>query len=182
MSVINASQDKRRHRRVPVKLNGRLMLTTRQEAPCRAIDMSPGGISLETDVRVRRGERVIAYIDEIGRIEGLVARSTRGGFAMTITATSRKRDKFAETLTFQANREALDIEMRAEPRSVLPPPVSEFVLADGSAFVARMTNVSVSGGAAISKAPLTVGMRAWIDGRQCEILRSSELEFAFRFV
>ncbi|WP_442864916.1 PilZ domain-containing protein [Bosea sp. NBC_00550] len=85
------------------------MLTPRQEATCRAVDMSPGGLSLETAVQVRPGERIVAYIDEIGRIEGLVARTTRTGFAMTINATGRKRDKLAAILTFQANREDLDI-------------------------------------------------------------------------
>lgn len=77
MRPSDRSPDKRRHGRVPVSLAGRLMLTTRQEATCRAVDMSPGGLSLETSVQVRPGERIVAYIDEVGRIEGLVARTTR---------------------------------------------------------------------------------------------------------
>lgn len=101
-------QDKRHYRRVPLNLAGRLMLPTREEVPCRAVDMSPGGLSLEAAVRVRRGERIVAYIDEIGRVEGLAVRSTLTGFAMSITATCRKREKLAAALTFKANREDID--------------------------------------------------------------------------
>jgi hypothetical protein len=41
------------------------------------------------------GERVIAYVDHLGRLEGKIARLFQNGFAMTISATARKRDKLA---------------------------------------------------------------------------------------
>lgn len=159
------------------------MLTTRREVACRAIDMSPGGLSLEASVSVRRGERIIAYIDEIGRVEGTVARITRDGFAMTVTATAHKREKLAATLTFQASRDAFEIEdQRAAPRIVPRNAATEIVLADGTTYVARLVEQSVSGGAAISKAPISAGMKVWIGGRHCLVLRSSNLEHAFRYV
>lgn len=182
MSYIQ-QKERRRHRRVPINLGGRLMLTTRREVACRAVDMSPGGLSLEAAVNVRRGERIIAYIDEIGRVEGTVARITRDGFAMTVTATSHKREKLAATLTFQASREELEIEdMRSAPRVAPQNRATEIVFADGTTYVARLVDESVSGGAAISKAPISVGMKVWIGGRCCLVLRSGNLEHAFRYI
>lgn len=47
----------------------------------------------------RVGERVIAYIDNIGRVEGTIARVFTSGFAMIIAATERGRDRVARKLT-----------------------------------------------------------------------------------
>ena len=38
------------------------------------------------------GEKVIAYIDHLGRIEGVITAQIDGGFVMDISASSRKRD------------------------------------------------------------------------------------------
>src|ERR1700683_2737265 len=98
------SQDRRRHQRVKVNLLGRSMLADRREFPCQVVNMSPGGMALVTPVPGEPGERVIAYVDHLGRLEGHIARGLPNGFAMTISGTPRKRDKLAAQLTWIANR------------------------------------------------------------------------------
>src|SRR5258705_6095814 len=90
--ILPLSEERRRHQRVRVNLLGRYMLADRREFPCQVINMSPGGIALIAPVSGQPGERVIAYIDHLGRLEGIVARQFLNGFAMTISATPRKRD------------------------------------------------------------------------------------------
>ena len=74
--------------------------------------MSPGGVSVMAPVFGRVGERVVAYLEQLGRIEGTIVRSNDSGFAMAINATPRKRDKFAlsslglPTGTFSIRRRA----------------------------------------------------------------------------
>jgi|SRR5262249_19129609 len=94
----------RRFQRVRLKLTGRYTLADRQEYPCQVQDMSPGSIALIGPVSGKIGEHVIAYIEHIGRLEGSIARVLKNGFAMTIMATPRKRDKLAAQLTWLANR------------------------------------------------------------------------------
>ena len=53
------------------------------------------------------GERVVAYFDHIGGIEGVVVRVFDGGFAFSIAATKHKREKLAAQLTWLANRSEL---------------------------------------------------------------------------
>ena len=89
------NQDRRRHQRVKVNLLGRYMLPDRREFPCQVVNMSPGGMALIAPVSGSPGERIIAYVDHLGRLEGQIARLFRNGFAMTISATARKRDKLA---------------------------------------------------------------------------------------
>src|SRR6202158_3180104 len=77
------AEERRRHQRVKVNLLGRYMLADRREFPCQVINMSPGGIAMVAPVCGNPGERVIAYVDHLGRLEGKIARLLDTGFAMT---------------------------------------------------------------------------------------------------
>ena len=101
------SEERRRYPRVRVNLLGRYMLTDRQEYPCQVTNMSQGGMTLVAPVIGQINERVIAYVDHVGRLEGVVTRQLENGFAMSIAATPRKRDKLAAQLTWLANRDLL---------------------------------------------------------------------------
>src|SRR5215469_10646840 len=108
-SVLPATEERRRFQRVKVHLLGRYMLPDRREFPCQIINMSPGGLALLAPGIGNVGDRVIAYLDHIGRVEGKITRIIDNGFAMTIAATARKRDKLAAQLTWLANRDILDL-------------------------------------------------------------------------
>ena len=140
--------DRRRHQRVRGSVLGRYMLASRQEYPCQSVDMSPGGLSLVTPVRGLVGERIVIYLEHLGRIEGQVVRHTELGLALSITATIRKREKLAAQLTWLANRQSLGLaEDRRHERIV---PRSSAVLVQGTAsgeVTGRLIDVSLSGAA-----------------------------------
>lgn len=125
---------------------GRYMLADRHEYPCQTVDMSPGGVRLVCAVPGEIGERVVLYLEHVGRIEGTVARLTSGGFAVRLSATPRKRDKIASQLTWLANRETLGLpEGRTHER--LTPTQTGVVLRleSGREVAARIIDVSMSG-------------------------------------
>src|SRR5256884_3513852 len=93
LDVLPLNEEKRRFQRVRVNLLGRYMLADRREFPCQVVDMSPGDIAVEAPVTGGPGQRVGAYIDHLGRIEGTITRVSPTGFAMSISATPRKRAK-----------------------------------------------------------------------------------------
>src|SRR5471030_892172 len=99
----------RRYQRVKVDLLGRYMLEDRREFPCQVVDMSPGGMAVIAPQCGKLGERLVAYIDHVGRLEGMIARIYPSGFSMSISASQRKRDKLAAQLTWLANRSILDL-------------------------------------------------------------------------
>src|SRR5215467_11855968 len=107
LDTLPQSDERRRFQRVRVNLLGRYMLADRREYPCQVQDMSPGGMALVAPVAGKAGERVVAYIDHLGRLEGTIVRVVPNGFAMTISATARKREKLAAQLTWLANRHLL---------------------------------------------------------------------------
>ncbi|WP_264051443.1 PilZ domain-containing protein [Methylobacterium flocculans] len=138
--------DLRRHQRVKVSLLGRYMLADRREFPCQTVDMSPGGVRLTCAALGEIEERVVLYLEHIGRIEGTIARLLPGGFAVRLSATLRKRDKIASQLTWLANRDSLGLpEGRTHER--LTPHVTGVVLRleSGREVAARIIDISMSG-------------------------------------
>lgn len=142
------SADRRLHQRVKVNLLGRCMLEDRREFTCQVIDMSVGGAALVIPAVAQIGERVVAYIDHIGRVEGRVARLFDGGFGMTMQMSQRKRDKLAAQLTWLANRHILNLpEDRRHDRFVPRNPFTRLILPDGTELMCRVLDVSPSGAA-----------------------------------
>src|ERR1700689_1432541 len=130
--ILPWSQERRRFQRVKVNLLGRYMLGDRREFPCQVVNMSPGGMALIAPVAGQPGERVIAYVDHVGRLEGVIARQFENGFAMTIAATARKRDKLAAQLTWLANRGILGLpEARRHGRNPPRNPIAPLILPNG---------------------------------------------------
>lgn len=138
--------DLRRHQRVKVALLGRYMLADRREYPCQTVDMSPGGVRLTCAALGELDERVVLYLESIGRIEGTIARFSTGGMAVRLIATQRKRDKIASQLTWIANREALGLPEGRNHERLTPSHAAVLLkLESGREFPARIIDVSMSG-------------------------------------
>src|SRR6202140_2392004 len=151
--ALSRSEERRRHQRVKVALLGRYMLADRREFPCQVVNMSPGGIAIVAPVIGNPGERVIAYVDHLGRLEGKIARTLDNGFAMTIEATLRKRDKLAAQLTWLANRHILNLpEDRRHGRFTPRNTLARLILPNGTNVTCRVIDLSASG-AAVAIAP-----------------------------
>jgi hypothetical protein len=61
--------ERRRHERAKITLSGRYMLTDRHEYNCWTIDVSASGIAVLGPIKGTIGERIVAYFDQIGRVE-----------------------------------------------------------------------------------------------------------------
>lgn len=124
------------------------MLEDRREYPCQTQNLSPGSMALTSAIIGKVGERVVAYIDHVGRLEGQIVRVYTGGFAMSINATLRKRDKLAAKLTWLANRHELNLPEDRRHDRVTPKIATATVsLPDGREFRVRIIDVSLSGAA-----------------------------------
>jgi c-di-GMP-binding flagellar brake protein YcgR len=174
--------DRRRHQRVRVSLLGRYMLSDRCEYPCQVIDMSPGGMAMIAPTVGNVGERVIAYIDHVGRLEGTIARHFHNGFAMTVSATPRKRDKLAAQLTWLANRHILNLpEDRRHGRVAPRNPIAKLILPDGQEVRVRLIDISNSGAAVATALRPAVGSPVVIGRVPSRVVRHLEEGFAVEF-
>jgi hypothetical protein len=176
------NDERRRHQRVRVDLLGRYMLPDRREFPCQVINMSPGGMAVIAPVGGQPGDRVIAYVDHLGRIEGRVARTLENGFAMTISATPSKRDKLAAQLTWLANRHLLaSPEDRRHGRVAPRNPLSRLVMPNGVNVSCRIIDVSQSGAGVATDQRPPIGALVMLGKVQGRVVRHLEEGFAVEF-
>ena len=176
------AQERRRHQRVKVNLLGRYMLADRREYPCQVVNMSPGGMELIAPVTGNDGERVIAYVDHLGRLEGKIARQLQNGFAMTISATARKRDKLAAQLTWIANRNILNLpEDRRHGRFVPTNPAARLILPSGVNVGIRIIDISLSGAGVATDHRPEVGSLVTLGNIPGRVVRHLEDGFAIEF-
>jgi hypothetical protein len=140
--------DRRRYQRVKLNLLGRCMFNDRRECPCQLVEISPGDAVFVSPFCGEKHEKVIAYIDNIGRLEGVILERIENGFVMTISASPRKRDRLADTLTWLANRHVLSLaEDRRHLRRTPKRTDATVVLADGATHSVRVIDMSLSGAA-----------------------------------
>lgn len=181
-SLRSLSAERRRFQRVKVNLLGRYMLADRREFPCQVVNMSPGGMAVIAPVNGAAGERIIAYVDHLGRLEGHIARVFQNGFAMTISATSRKRDKLAAQLTWLANRQILSLpEDRRHGRIVPRNPIGRLIMPNGLNVSCRIIDVSQSGAGIASDQRPPIGALVTLGKVQGRVVRHLEDGFAVEF-
>lgn len=182
LPVLPLADERRRFQRVRVNLLGRYMLQDRREYPCQVVSMSPGGMALIAPASGNEGERVVSYIDHVGRLEGAITRIYQNGFAMTISATARKRDKLAAQLTWLANRHILNLpEDRRHGRFVPSKPVARVVMPNGVNITCRIIDVSLSGAALASDVRPSTGSLITVGNIPSRVVRHLEEGFAVEF-
>lgn len=134
--------------RVTVSVQGRFMRADHSEHDCVVDTMSPFDAAFSCSTRPEVGERIVAYLDYIGRIEGSVTHAGLRSFTMALNATDRKRDKLSAQLTWLANKHELGLpEDRRHERLAPSNPATEIRLDDGRRYPCRIIDLSVSGAA-----------------------------------
>jgi len=174
--------ERRNFQRVRVKIYGRFMLEDRTEHPCQVMDMSPGNVAFRCERLGAPGEKVIAYIDHIGRVEGVITRTLPDGFAMTVIASDRKKDKLAAQLTWLANKHELDLpEDRRHERVAPRNPVSTLQLSDGRQYNCRIIDLSLSGAAIEIDVKPALGVQVILGTMRGQVVRHFEDGVAIEF-
>src|ERR1700750_394761 len=140
------AQAERRHDyRVEVRLLVRFMRSDRKEFDCESSDASPNGIAFAAEAGVQPGERIVAYLNQIGRVEGRVTQIFAKGFAIQMNVPPAKRNKLATQLALLANRQALGLpEERRHDRIAPRDRYTILKLANGREYTATLIDLSTS--------------------------------------
>ncbi|WP_374548046.1 PilZ domain-containing protein [Rhodoblastus sp.] len=175
-------QERRRHARVKLALLGRYMLEDRREFPCQTIDVSAGGLALTAPVVGALGERVVAYFDALGRIEGIIVRHYEHGFAMTATLTAAKRDKLVNQLMWLVNRKTLGLPEDRRHERITPKEVNTTIrLADKTLIPAKIVDISISGAAVTCAKQAPMGAMVQVGRRRARVVRTFDQGMALEF-
>lgn len=174
--------DRRRHKRVALTLLGRFMRANKLEYPCKLVDVSVGGAAIMSPVDVDEGERIVAYFDQIGGLEGTVARFFEGGFAMTLSATRHKREKLAARLMWIINADEISsIEDRRHER-MAPADGNSNLQIEGVSVGCRVLDVSISGASVGTDLRPPIGQELVLGKLRSRVVRHHAKGFGVQFV
>lgn len=138
-------QERRRFRRMPIAVAGRMLDTLGREHDCRTADISPGDVRIIAPVLPDVGERVVLYLEGFGRVSGAVVRRGDDGAAVVFDFSAHKREKLAEQLTLAINK---DLEIGADPAKPIigkTPSYARIELDDGQSFQGEILDFSLTG-------------------------------------
>jgi hypothetical protein len=177
--------DRRRHKRIAVELLGRFMRENKQDHPCKLIDISAGGAAIKpmSAIVLAAGERVVAFFDHIGGIEGTMVREFDGGFAFKLIATQHKREKLAAMLTWLANRSELDgTDERRHERIVPNSGRQQLQLAEGILLECEVLDISISGASIGTPARPVLGTEVMLGKLRARVVRHHAQGFGVQFI
>lgn len=184
---VDAVDEHRLHRRFRLLLSGRFMRENKDEHACRVNDISVGGVSLKVEgivaSEIRPGEKIIAYIDKLGGLEGQVVRVTPEGFSISINATQHKREKLASQLTFLVNEQDLKaVESRRDERFAIGNRSANLTVTDGVYVPCIILDVSYSGASIACTARPEIGSEVWIGRLRGRVVRHHEEGIGIQFM
>lgn len=175
--------DRRKYRRVQWAVRVRGLTGVGEEFTCTTVDVCAGGLRINLARPLSQGENLVLYIDDIGRVEGVVARVLNEiGYAIEFTAPPRKRDKIADQLTWLINKDRLGLsdEREGERRPGGGQVVA--IYGKGVSIACAVADVSVFGVALKTSGPRPmIGDRVRVSERAGTCVRYIEGGFAVDF-
>ncbi len=174
--------DRRREKRYAVTLLGRFMRETKHEYPCKLVDISVEGASMMSPVEISVDERIIAYFDHIGGLEGRVARTFDGGFAISLIATPHKREKLAGQIDRLVNKGQQSVDDRRHDRISVTNKITQLKLAEGFVTDCRVLDVSLSGASVETDARPPISSEVMLGRMRSKVMRHHAKGIALQFL
>jgi hypothetical protein len=148
------------------------MLADGKEFPCQIVDVSPVGVAIRGPLPGDLGERVVAYVEALGRIEGVIVRRSADGFALDLRVPSHKVHKLAARIGWLVRREAEGLpERRRYERYDQDQERTTLQLSDGREFAAALIDVSTNSAALEVDVTPPVGAAVTVGKRRAHVSR-----------
>jgi len=175
----SAGRDRRRHRRLELKLSVRFLLDDGSEHTGVVSNISVGGMAINADARPAEGSNIIAYVQELGRLEGVVSRVDDMGFAVRLTLSALRRDKLEERLGSSGERPR-GAEARRHERETTSG-VVHITRADGRELPCRVIDLSLGGVSVETAEWPPLGEEIMVGKMRGRVVRHHEMGVAIEF-
>lgn len=162
--------DKRRSRRIILPLKVRYISTDKEEHRGRVLNISSQGALIRALPGVHHGDRVLLYIDKLGRFSGEALRIERDGFAVKFNLKKERKQRLADKLIWLLNGGENEFNRRRAQRIRQNKPAIA-VLQDASNRPCTILDISMTGASlAITPKP-PIGDRITVGRMTAEVVR-----------
>ena len=184
------ANDFMKRRAVDVSTAGRYSLASRydttgkrREFACRTRRISPFQMLVAAPVCGPKGERVIAYFGEFGKLDGFISDVVDGGFLVDLAGTKAQREKLSNKLVWmekRANDPSVE-DVREQQRIIPENPHTTLLFGDATVFTCFVIDISPSGVAISADADPEIGTRLAVGRTVGTVVRKFGEGFAVKF-
>ncbi len=164
----------------PTVLFGRFMLPDTSEHACQVSNLTPDGAVFLTESVAAPGTPIVAYINDIGRVEALAGEPVDGGFKVAFQLKGTRRDRIVERLKSLDSKEA-SAAQRRHSRFAPRDTKSHITLPDGRAYPCEVIDISLSGAAVKVDVMPALGTYLFLGKMRGRVVRYHESGIAIEF-
>jgi len=167
----------------PTIMFGRFMLPDLSEHPCQVSELTPDGAVFITTTVPEKDAQIVAYLDEIGRVEGLGGEVVPGGFRIVFSHTGQRRERFASRLSGRsAKNTTAGTDLRRHSRHAPSDGQSYITLPDGRVYPCEVIDISLSGAAVKVDVMPSLGTYLMLGKMRGRIVRYVDSGIAIEFL
>lgn len=162
---------------------GRFMLPDMSEYPCQVSELTVDGAIFTANMVPEKDSQIVAYIDEIGRVEGISGEPVAGGFRVAFTHQGQRKERFASRLAGRATKNTTaGTDLRRHARFLPNENQSHITLPDGRVYACEIIDISLSGAAVKVDVMPSLGTHLMLGKMRGRIVRYVEQGIAIEFL
>ncbi len=182
---MNATAEKQDVAENPVNarvLYGRYMLPDMSEHPCQVTNLSTTGATFLTSEIPPIGLSIVAYLEELGRIEAVTDKAVPGGFRISFSLKGSRLEKLESRIKWLGERPDSGEESRRNARFEPRESQSQLTLPDGRVYNCEVVDISVSGAGVTVDVLPSLGTYVMLGRMRGRVVRYLENGVAIEFV
>jgi hypothetical protein len=161
---------------------GRFMLPDMSEHACQVLDLTLEGATFITSDVPPLGLAIVAYLEDLGRVEVISGNPIPGGFQIKYAATGSRLERLQQRITYLMERADGAPDQRRHPRFEPKDKHSSITMPDGRSYNCEVLDISVSGAGIKTDVMPALGTYLMIGKMKGRVVRYLENGFAIEFI
>lgn len=162
---------------------GRFMLPDMSEHACQVADLTTTGASFLTQDVPEKGLAIVAYLEEVGRVEAISGLPINGGFSVFFSLTGSRLERLQQRIQWLQQRQTGEQpDGRRHARYEPTEKTSQISLPDGRVYPCEVLDISLSGAAVKTEVMPSVGTYLMLGKMRGRVVRYLEHGVAIEFV
>ena len=161
---------------------GRFMLPDMSEHACQVLDLTLEGATFITSDVPPFGLAIVAYLEDLGRVEVISGNPVPGGFQIKYAATGARLERLQQRITYLMERADGAPDQRRHPRFEPKDKHSSITMPDGRSYSCEVLDISVSGAGIKTDVMPALGTYLMVGKMKGRVVRYLENGFAIEFI
>jgi hypothetical protein len=161
---------------------GRFMLPDMSEHACQVTEITPQGATFITSQAVPQGLAIVAYLEDLGRVEVVSGQAINGGFRVTFAYTGARLERLMTRIEYIQKRSDGAPDQRRHARFEPKDKHSHMTLPDGRSYACEVMDISVSGCAIKTDVMPSIGTFLMVGRMKGRVVRYLDMGVGIEFV